>query len=274
MLRVILLALLVVGVLLALRAAARPPRGADDGGAAAPSLPRPQPSADVPQDIPPSASFASRRHTEAVAAAREELQHAEAAHARALRAAEHRFDGAGLDLPVMTLAGWRLGRLTLVVGDRRHWLTDGTRARVEVVGEIRWRSVLDEENRPRMVPEDERQVRLVVADGGWEHVLGLPGDQLGQAQQFAAATGSTVSTLAEAGSDRQRRIAVALAELEAARADTEELDRARMTLEDLEGAGPLRRDLPPAPEGGHDDGYDDGGHDDGHDGWPRGGDRP
>lgn len=268
MLRVILLALLVVGVLLALRAAARPPRGASDGGGAvAPSLPDLQAPADVPHDTPSPASTASRRHTEAVAAAREELQHAEAAHARALRAAEHRFDGAGLDLPVMTLAGWRLGRLTLIVGDRRHWLTDGSRARVEVVGEIRWRSVLDEENRPRMVPEDERQVRLVVADDGWEHVLGLPGDQLGQAQQFAAATGSTVSALAEAGSDRQRRIAVALAELEAVRADTEELDRARMTLEDLEGAGPLRRDLPPAPD---DQRPDDERPDDG---WPRGGDR-
>lgn len=260
MLRVILLGLIVVGVLLVLmllRAAASPRRPA--GGAAAPLLPGPQAPADLTQESPPAPSTPSGRHTEAVAAAREELQHAEAAHSRALRSAESRFDGAGLDLPVMTLAGWRLGRLTLVVRDRQHWLTAGTRARVEVVGEIRWRSVLDDDNHPRMEPEDEREVRLVVEDNGWEQLLSLPGDQLGEAQRFVAAIVSVVSTLAEARSDRQRRIEVALAELGAVRADTEELDRARMTVEDLEGAGPLRRDLPPAPDDGQDDGRSLGG---------------
>lgn len=248
MLRVILVAVLVLGVLMVLRAAARPPRGvdrdgtADDGTATAAGAPAPRPL-----------SRTAARHTEALAAAREDLQHAEAAHTRAVRTAQERFIGAGLDLPVMTLAGWRLGRLTLTVADRQHWLTTSSRATVDVVGEVRWRSVLDEENRPRIAPVDDRQVRLRVQDTGWAYEASLPGDQHEQAQRFVAATESTVATLTQAGTDRQRRIEVALAELDAARADTEERDRARMTVEDLEGAGPLRRDLPPAPEGDDDE---------------------
>lgn len=62
------------------------------------------------------------------------------------------------------------------------------------------------------------------------------------------------------GGRAEQRVEAARRELVAVRADTEELDRARMTLEDLEGAGPLRGDLPPAPE---DDRNDEQGHDPG-----------
>lgn len=62
------------------------------------------------------------------------------------------------------------------------------------------------------------------------------------------------------GGRAEQRVEAARRELAAVRADTEELDRARMTLEDLEGAGPLRGDLPPAPE---DDRNDEQGHDPG-----------
>ncbi|MGC5585018.1 hypothetical protein [Ornithinimicrobium sp. W1665] len=64
------------------------------------------------------------------------------------------------------------------------------------------------------------------------------------------------------GGRAEERVEAARRDLEAVRDDTEELDRARMTLEDLEGAGPLRGDLPSAPPGPEDgEGGDDGGDD-------------
>lgn len=188
------------------------------------------------------------RHTGAVAAARELVQHAEAAHGRAVAAAQERLTEAGLDLPVMTLGGLRLGRLSLVAAERERWLTPATRFAVDVQGQVRWDPVEDEDGRLRIEADDRREVRLAVEDPGWAEHVTLPGDHVDEASRFVAAGKAVVRSLGEARAARQRRIAAALADLAAARADTAELDRARMTLEDLEGAGPLRGDLPPAPD--------------------------
>ena len=129
LIRLLVLALLVLAVVLVLRKLSPAP---------------PVTRAALEPEPPPA-----DRHGEAVAAAREAVQHAEAAHARAVATAQRRLDEA------------------------------------------------------QALPESDARASQIV-----------------QAEQ----------------------------DLARAQADTEELDRARMTLEDLEGAGPLRRDLPSAPQ--------------------------
>lgn len=187
----------------------------------------------APDPRPPATPAA--RHTDAVAAAREELQHAEAAHARAVQAAEERLAAAGHDVPVAGLAGLRLGRLSLVADGREHELGKETRFAAELGG----------------------VVRLRVEGTGWCEQVELDESQAAEAERFVATGRDLVRSLAEARADQQRRVDAALQHLAAVRDDTDELDRARMTLEDLEGAGPLRRDLPPAP--GEDEGDGGGG---------------
>ncbi|ANS78040.1 hypothetical protein SGUI_0644 [Serinicoccus hydrothermalis] len=197
------------------------------------------------------------RHDEAVAAAREQLQHAQAAHARAVEAAQDRLTDAGLDRSVCTLGDLELCRMSVLASGQRRWLTPDTTFAMEVVGEPRWGTVPAEEGL-RITPEDDRVVRVRVSDPGWAETARLPIAQEDDARSFVAAGTSAVRTLAQARAARQSRIEVALEELRVAREDTEQLDLARMTLEDLEGAGPLRRDLPAPPERDDDDRDDDG----------------
>lgn len=201
--------------------------------------------ADTQTEVEPATPQSpGTRHTDSVAAAREQVQHLEAAHARKVRDAQERLTQAGLDMPVMTLAGLRLGRLTLAADTRERWLTPQTRFSLEVTGEVRYVSVT-EGDQLRIRPDDQRELHVLVQDPGWrEEIILTGGDQLGEAERFVAAGGAAVRTLDEAREHRQRRIGAALDELAQARDDTDDLELARLTLEDLDGLGPARPDLP------------------------------
>jgi hypothetical protein len=181
---------------------------------------------------PGPAATPAGRHTDALAAAHEELQHAEAAHARAVRAAQEQLLEAGLDTPVAALPGMQLGRLGLTAGGRERRL--GPDTRFEVVG--------------------DGPVQVRVSDPAWREQVEVDPARVEQARRFVTAGQAAVQALGQACADRQERITAAAEHLGAVQADTEELDLARMTVEDLEGAGPLRRDLPSAPDDGADPG--------------------
>ncbi|WP_151526984.1 hypothetical protein [Serinicoccus kebangsaanensis] len=199
------------------------------------------------EPAPARQATTTARHDEAVAAAREQLQHAQAAHARAVETAQQRLTQAGLDRHVRSIGDLELCRMSVRASGQQRWLTPDTRFVLDVVGEQRWTTVPATEGL-RIAPDDQRAVRLRVTDPGWVETARLPISEEDEARSFVAAGTSAVRSLDQARLARQRRIEVALEELRVAREDTEQLDLARMTLEDLEGAGPLRRDLPAPPD--------------------------
>lgn len=217
------------------------------------------PSGGARRDPPPSLpqdggrQSAAARHSTALAAAREQVQRAEAAHEESVGRAQERLTRAGADLPVQDLGPWRLGRLSLHAGARERALTTTTRFEREVVGSIVWVTRTVDVSPPHLQPDlqiraeqdDRRRLRVRVSDHGWQEEQELPAHRFDEGERFVAAGSAAVRSLSRARADRQERIAVALAELERVRADRARVDVLRMTVEDLQGAAPGTDPAPP-----------------------------
>lgn len=166
---------------------------------------------------------ADARHERSLADARRRLGEAERQHERRVRAARDAVIEAGRD-PVLATAGpVILGATTVTVRDRVHELSGSTRF------------VLD-------AGADGRGIFLTLTDDAWGDVVELPASDLEGARRLEVAGAGAVRNLDRARRERDERLRGPAAELERVRADTSEVDTARMTLEDLEGAPPRRID--------------------------------
>jgi hypothetical protein len=190
----------------------------------------------------------ARRHQRAVDEARRRVRTAQRAHDQAVHRARTQLVEAGRD-PVLAAVGpVILGACTLTVRQNVHELGPSTVFRVDVEGEIR-QVVTRRDDQERAVRDDQREVFLTVTDDAWADVVKLVPAQLEGARRLAAVGAAAVRNLAAARDERDARLLAAQDELERVLADTAEVDGARMTLEDLEGVGPRRIDVPePPPE--------------------------
>lgn len=183
------------------------------------------------------------RHRSALRRAEARLAEAQEVYDRAVTEAQEQLTAAGRDLEVMTLGDdiW-LGRLSVVVEGREHVLSGRTRFRVEVTGRVEYRPV-QEDGEVRVRLHDRRRAGLYITDPHWHEHVDLKPDPPDSVHRFVSAGQAVVRTLDAAWRERDRRIALARDQLAQARGRTEDLDLARMTWEDLSGAGPHRSDL-------------------------------
>lgn len=200
----------------------------------------------------------ARRQQQAVDEARRRVRRAQKAHDQAVRRARTQLVEAGRDPVLATVGPVVLGACTLTVQQTVHELGPSTVFRVDVEGEIR-QVVTRRGEKERTVRDDQREVFLTVTDDAWADVVKLAPAQLEGARRLAAVGAAAVRNLGDSRDERDARVLAAQAELERVLADTAEVDGARMTLEDLEGVGPRRIDVPePPPEPpDDDDGPDD-----------------
>lgn len=186
------------------------------------------------------------RRQQALDEARHQLRRAEKAHAKRVRRARKQLVEAGRD-PVLTQVGpVILGACTVTVKKTVHELSSSTVFRVEVQGEIR-QVVTRRGAEEKVVRDDQREVFLTITDDAWADVVQLPPAKLEGVRRLEAMGAAAVRNLSTAQDDRDVRVLAAQAELERVIADTAEVDAARMTLEDLEGVGPWRIDVPEPP---------------------------
>lgn len=189
-----------------------------------------------------------QRPQESLDEARQQLRRAEKAHAKRVRSARKQLVEAGRD-PVLAKVGpVILGACTVTVNKTVHELSPSTVFRLEVEGEIR-QVVTRRGGEEKVVRDDQREVFLTVTDDAWADVVQLPTGKLEGARRLEAMGAAAVRNLQAARDERDTRVLEAQAELDRVLADTAEVDSARMTLEDLEGVGPRRIDVPtPPPE--------------------------
>lgn len=190
-----------------------------------------------------------QRRQQAVEEARLRLRKAEKGHAKRVRRARKQFTEAGRD-PVLAKAGpLILGSCTVTVRKKVHELSPSTVFRVDVEGEIR-QVVTRRGDQEKIARDDQREVFVTISDDAWADVVRLPPAQLEGARRLQAAGAAAVRNLQAAREERDARVLAAEGELQRVLGDTGEVDTARMTLEDLEGVGPRRIDVPePPPEG-------------------------
>lgn len=185
--------------------------------------------------------------TESVERARERLGQAEARYAARLAAAEEALARARQDPEVLRLGSVVLGRCTVLVAGREHELSEGTRFTFEHEGRVAYR-VDEAGDSSRIVADDRRLGRLTVEGDGWvDGVDVIPAD-FAEAERLVAAGEAAIRSLPAARRDQAARVERTWAELEAARVDRTEVDEARLTLEDILGAGPSVWDVPEPPE--------------------------
>lgn len=203
-----------------------------------------------------------QRQHRALKEARQRLRKAEKAHAKRVRSARAQLVEAGRD-PVLAKAGpVILGACTVTVRKEVHELSPSTVFRVDVEGEVRQVSSGSGGGHGRVVRDDQREVYLTITDEAWADVVKLPPTLLEGARRLEAVGAAAVRTLEVARDERDSRVLEAQAELDRVLADTAEVDSARMTLEDLEGVGPRRIDVPePPPEELDEDPGEDTGED-------------
>lgn len=194
-----------------------------------------------------------RRQQEALDEAREQLRRAEKGHAKRVRRARKQLVEAGRD-PVLAKVGpVTLGTCTVTLKKTVHEFSPSTVFRVDVDGEIR-QVVTRRGGEEKVVRDDQREVFLTITDDAWADVVKLSPGQLEGARRLEAAGAAAVRNLRSARDERDARVREAQAELDRVRTQTADVDAARMTLEDLEGAGPRRIDVPQPPPGTGNDG--------------------
>lgn len=202
-------------------------------------------------DIGHPATAVERR--QAVERVREQLRRAEARYAARVASAEEGLTRARQDTEVLRVGGVVLGRCTVLIEGREHELTEQTRFRFEHEGAVAYR--VDEiGDGSRIVEDDRRHGRLTIAGEGWEEAVDVIPADFAEAERLVAAGQAATRSLPAARREQTGRVERAWAELEAARADRAEVDEARLTLEDLLGAGPGVWDVPRPPEDEEDDG--------------------
>lgn len=192
------------------------------------------------------------QHEASLKAARQQLKKAQRGHQKRVRAAEKQARRAGEDPVVVKVGPVELRPLTITVRGREHPLTQETTFTLDVQGEVR--SHTDAQG--KVVRSDDREVFLTLTDPAWGDVVKLRPADLEGAHRLVVAGEAATRNLAAAQADRDARVERAQAELDQVRADTREVDAARLTLEDLEGAPPRAIDLPRPPPGGPDEGED------------------
>lgn len=222
MVRIVLLVLVVLIAVMVFLAATRWPRSVDDS-------PR------------------TTAREKALLRARVRLEQAQARYAAHVREAEQGLVQARQDVPVLELGSVVLGRCTVLVGGREHELTAQTVFEFEHGGQIVY---LNEQvgDRLEITPRDERRGTLRISGPGWDETVGIAPADFSDAERLAAAGRAAVRTVEEARRDRTKSVGRAWERLERARADTAEVDEARMTLEDLQGSGPLEFPDPPGED--------------------------
>lgn len=195
-----------------------------------------------------SVTAPARRRQQAVDEARQRLRKAEKGHATRVRRARKQLTEAGRDRVLAKAGPLVLGACTVTVRKTVYDLSPSTVFRVDVEGEIR-QMVTRRGDQERTVRDDQREVFVTVSDDAWADVVQLPPAQLEGARRLQAAGAAAVRNLQAARDERDARILAARRELQRVLDDTGEVDTARMTLEDLEGVGPRRIDVPePPPE--------------------------
>ncbi|QFG68309.1 hypothetical protein [Ornithinimicrobium pratense] len=187
-----------------------------------------------------------QRRQQALEEARERLNKAEKAHAKRVRRARKELTEAGRD-PVLAKVGpVILAACTVTVRKKVHELSPTTVFRVDVEGEIR-QVVTRQGGQEKPMRDDQREVFVTITDDAWADVVKLPPAQLEGARRLAAAGAAAVRNLQTAQGERDVRILTAEEDLRRVLADAGDVDAARMTLEDLEGVGPRRIDVPEPP---------------------------
>lgn len=191
-------------------------------------------------------SGGDRRQHHALEEARQRLRRAEKRQAKRVHRARKQLVEAGRD-PVLAKVGpVILGPCTVTVKKVVHELGPSTVFRVDVEGEVR-QVVTRRGGQEKVERDDQREVYLTITDEAWADVVKLSPTQLEGARRVEAAGAAAVRNLEKARDERDARVLEAQAQLEQVMADTAEVDGARMTLEDLEGAGPRRIDVPEPP---------------------------
>lgn len=193
-----------------------------------------------------------RRRQQAVAAAAQQWHRAEKAQAKRVRRARTQVVEAGRDPVLAEVGPVILGACTVTVQKTVHELSSSTVFQVDVEGEIR-QVVTRRGGEEKSVRDDQREVFLTVTDDAWADVVKLPPTQLEGARRLEAMGAAAVRNLRTARDERDARLLAAQTELEQVLADTAQVDAARMTLEDLEGVGPRRIDVPEPPRDELDD---------------------
>lgn len=190
-----------------------------------------------------------QRRQQALEEARQRLRAAEKSHAKRVRRARKQVTEASRD-PVLAKVGpVVLGGCTVTVRKTVHELSPSTVFRVDVEGEIRQVVTRrgDGGTQEKTVRDDQREVFVTITDDAWADVVKLPPTQLEGARRLQAVGEAAVRNLQTARDERDARILAAEAELERVLGDTADVDAARMTVEDLEGVGPRRIDVPEPP---------------------------
>ncbi|WP_131104312.1 hypothetical protein [Ornithinimicrobium sufpigmenti] len=190
-----------------------------------------------------------QRRQQALEEARQRLRAAEKSHAKRVRRARKQVTVAGRDLVLAKVGPLVLGACTLTVKKRMYELSPSTVFRVDVEGEIRQVVTRrgDGGKPEKTVRDDQREVFVTISDDAWADVVKLPPTQLEGARRLQAVGEAAVRNLQTARDERDVRILAAEAELESVLTDTADVDAARMTVEDLEGVGPRRIDVPEPP---------------------------
>lgn len=156
--------------------------------------------------------------------ARARLQHLEERYAARLETAESDLERARQDEEVLRLGPVVLGRCTVLVSGREHDLTTGT--------------TFD------LTPDGQ----LVVTGADWEERVSVEPTDLARAEGLVAAGRAAARSVESARQERSDRVERAWTAMEEARADRAEVDAARMTVEDIEGAGPPGWEPPEPPK--------------------------
>lgn len=219
MIRLVLLALVVlvfVAVVLVATRRAQPP---------APLFP--QPADDPP---PPS-------REQAITRARAHLEVVETRYADRVREAEGALAGARQDVEVLSLGPVVLGRCTVLVEGREHELTPRTWFELGQAGDLVY-GAEQWAGRSEIVEHDGRTGTLLVSGEDWQEAVDVLPAQFLQAQRLVAAGRTAARTVDEARQERSARVEQAWHRLEQVRADRADVDRARLTLEDLQGPRP------------------------------------
>lgn len=218
MIRLVLLALVVlvfVAVVLVATRGTRPP---------APLSPQPA------DDLPPS-------REQAIARARAHLEVVESRYADRVREAERALAEARQDVEVLALGPVVLSRCTVLVEGREHDLTPQIRFEFGQAGDV----VYDAEQwagRSEIVEHDGRTGTLLISGADWQEAVDVIPEQFAEAQRLVAAGRAAARSVGEARQERSARVEQAWRRLEQVRADRAEVDRARLTLEDLQGPLP------------------------------------
>lgn len=184
---------------------------------------------------------------QAVDRARERFRAAEDRYATRVAAAEDRLALARQDTEVLRVGSVVLGRCTVLVEGREHELTEQTLFRFEHEGAVAYR-VDEVGDGSRIVEDDGRRGRLTITGEGWEEEVDVMPVDFAEAERLVAAGAAATGSLPAARREQAGRVERAWADLEAVRADRTEVDEARLTLEDLIGAGAGGWDVPEPPE--------------------------